>query len=109
MPGGVAPGDAAPPGLPRLLGGTLPAGCVVRIGYADRHGAVTSREVEPFGYVCVRDRWYLIAWCRLRESVRIFRSDRITSVTPTRETAPPRSLSEAGVQIPHRLRPLSLT
>ena len=102
-------GDATPSTLPRLAGGPLPVGCVLRIGYADRFGAVTMRDIEPLGYVGVGERWYLIAWCRLRASVRVFRSDRISSVTPTRETAPPRSLSEAGVDIPHRLRPLSLT
>jgi predicted DNA-binding transcriptional regulator YafY len=102
-------GDVPPAALPRLGGGALPLGCVLRIGYADRHGAETRREIEPLGYVGVRDRWYLIAWCRLRLSVRVFRPDRITSVTPTRETVRPRSLSEAGVDIPHRLRPLTLT
>lgn len=102
-------GDSAPPGLPRLLGGALPVGGVVRIGYADRHGAVTSREIEPFGYVSVRDRWYLIAWCRLRDSARIFRSDRITTMTATRETARPRTMAEVALDIPHRLRPLTLT
>ncbi|MFC4064050.1 helix-turn-helix transcriptional regulator [Actinoplanes subglobosus] len=102
-------GDTTPMTLPRLAGGPLPVGCVLRIGYADKAGAVTLRDIEPLGYVGVNERWYLIAWCRLRESVRVFRADRISSVTPTREPAPPRSLSEAGVRIPHRLRPLSLT
>lgn len=102
-------GDSVPAALPRLLGGALPVGCVVRIGYADRHGSVTAREVEPLGYVSVRDRWYLIAWCRLRDSVRIFRADRITTVTATRQTVRPRTLEEVELDIPHRLRPLTLT
>ncbi|MDI6098083.1 WYL domain-containing protein [Actinoplanes sp. NEAU-A12] len=101
-------GDPPPTALPRLAGGTLPVGCVLRIGYADRHGAVTARDIEPLGYVGVRDRWYLVAWCRLRQSVRVFRPDRITTVTPTRETVRPRALSETDLDIPHRLRPLSL-
>ena len=101
-------GDPPQAELPRLAGGALPLGCVLRVGYADRHGAVTTRDIEPLGWVGVRDRWYLIAWCRLRGSVRIFRPDRISTVTPTRETVVPRSLRDAGVDIPHRLRPLTL-
>ncbi|SDT65370.1 helix-turn-helix transcriptional regulator [Actinoplanes derwentensis] len=102
-------GDTVPAELPRLSGGALPVGCVLRIGYADRHGRVTSRDIEPLGYVGARGRWYLIAWCRLRESVRVFRPDRIASVIPTRETVRPRTLAEVDLDLPHRLRPLTLS
>ncbi|MEV0899320.1 WYL domain-containing protein [Actinoplanes sp. NPDC049802] len=101
-------GDVVPGALPRLGGAALPVGCVLRIGYADRHGAVTARDIEPLGYVGIHEKWYLIAWCRLRESVRIFRADRISTVTPTRETVRPRTLEEVRLDIPHRLRPLTL-
>lgn len=103
-------GDTPPATMPRLAAGTLPVGRVLRIGYADRYGVVTTREIEPLGYVGVRDQWYLIAWCRLRGSVRVFRPDRITAVTPTRESVPPRSLTEGDLDIPpDRLRRLSLS
>ena len=102
-------GDATPMTLPRLAGGPLPVGCVLRIGYADRFGAVTLRDIEPLGYVGVNERWYLIAWCRLRDSVRVFRADRIRTVTPTRETVRPRTFEEVRLDIPHRLRPLTLS
>ncbi|MBG0565779.1 helix-turn-helix transcriptional regulator [Actinoplanes aureus] len=102
-------GESPPASLPRLAAGTLPVGRVLRIGYADRHGAVSVRDVEPLGYVGIREQWYLIAWCRLRESVRVFRPDRITAVTPTRESVPPRSLTEGDLDIPpRRLRQLTL-
>ena len=103
-------GESPPAALPRLGTGALPVGRVLRIGYADRHGAVTVRDVEPLGYVGVREQWYLIAWCRMRESVRVFRPDRITSVVPTRESVQPRTIAEGDLDIPPRLlRQLTLT
>ncbi|WP_436522358.1 helix-turn-helix transcriptional regulator [Actinoplanes sp. HUAS TT8] len=93
-------GGAAPASMPRAAVGALPVGRVLRIGYADRAGAVTTRDIEPLGYVGIREQWYLIAWCRLRESVRIFRTDRITTITPTREVAPARVFPEGDLDIP---------
>ncbi|MCW2137075.1 putative DNA-binding transcriptional regulator YafY, contains an HTH and WYL domains [Actinoplanes cyaneus] len=95
---------AAPASMPRAAVGALPVGRVLRIGYADREGAVTTRDIEPLGYVGVRDQWYLIAWCRLRQAARIFRTDRITTVIPTREPAPPRRFPEDELDIPHAKR-----
>jgi predicted DNA-binding transcriptional regulator YafY len=93
-------GGSAPASMPRAAVGALPVGRVLRIGYADRAGAVTTRDIEPVGYVGIREQWYLIAWCRLRASVRIFRMDRITTVIPTRELAPPRTFPEDDLDIP---------
>ncbi|WP_203723567.1 helix-turn-helix transcriptional regulator [Actinoplanes teichomyceticus] len=92
-------GASAPATMPPVVG-ALPVGRVLRIGYADRSGATTTRDVEPLGYVGVREQWYLIAWCRLRASVRIFRIDRISTVVPTRQAAPPRTFPEAELDIP---------
>lgn len=38
---------------------------------------VTQRQVEPLGLVYYGDNWHLIAYCRLRQDVRDFRTDRI--------------------------------
>ncbi|MBO3738436.1 helix-turn-helix transcriptional regulator [Actinoplanes flavus] len=102
-------GDPPPTPVPRLAGRAVGVDRVLRIGYADRHGVVTEREVEPLGYAGIGDRWYLIAWCRLRDAVRVFRPDRITTATPTREAVRHRPLSETGLDIPHHLSPFSLT
>ncbi len=71
---------AGPPPVARTVERALARGRALRIGYADRTGAVTSRDVEPRillgGRGPVR---YLVAWCRLREDVRVFRLDRIAS------------------------------
>jgi predicted DNA-binding transcriptional regulator YafY len=41
---------------------------------------ITKRLVEPLGLVYYSDNWHLIAYCRLRQAVRDFRSDRICRI-----------------------------
>ena len=77
-------GDAGTtPPVPRMVADALSARRVLRIGYGDREGAATMREIEPLGYVGTATHWYLVAWCRLRDALRAFRTDRITSVSVT--------------------------
>ncbi|MCR6488822.1 YafY family transcriptional regulator [Amycolatopsis sp. OK19-0408] len=103
-------GEDAPPSMPRELADALVARRVLRIGYGDREGAVTQREIEPLGYVGKPEHWYLVAWCRLREEIRVFRTDRITSVSVTAEVPPPRSLRREDLDIPYGVvEQLSLT
>jgi predicted DNA-binding transcriptional regulator YafY len=40
----------------------------------------TMRKVEPIGIYNAFERWYLIAWCRLRKDYRTFRLDRISQI-----------------------------
>ncbi|MEV7043077.1 YafY family protein [Amycolatopsis sp. NPDC051061] len=94
-------GKSSPPPIPREVAHALAAGRVLRIGYGDRQGAVTRREVEPLGYVGKPTHWYLIAWCRLRGEIRAFRTDRITSVTVTAEVPPLRLLRREDLDIPY--------
>ena len=102
-------GDAEPPPVPAVITDALAARRVLRIGYADRHGLVTRRDVEPLGYVGAAGRWYLLAWCRLRDAVRAFRTDRITAVTVTAQVPAPRPLSSQDLDIPPgKLRRLAL-
>ncbi|WP_428982899.1 helix-turn-helix transcriptional regulator [Phytohabitans maris] len=77
------------PTVPRVVADALHERTVLRIEYADRHGTATTRCVEPLGYIADHDHWYLVAWCRLRDGVRAFRTDRIESLTATGEPAPP--------------------
>ncbi|WP_026969695.1 helix-turn-helix transcriptional regulator [Algoriphagus terrigena] len=49
---------------------------LVKIGYTNKEGITSDREIEPFAIVNA-DNWYLIAWCRLRREFRFFRPDRI--------------------------------
>ncbi len=89
----------SPPPMPRKIADALDAGRVLRIGYADREGAVTQREIEPLSYVGKPAHWYLVAWCRLRDQVRVFRTDRITSVTVTAEV--PKFRRRTDLDIPY--------
>jgi predicted DNA-binding transcriptional regulator YafY len=82
----------ATPSMPRVVADAVATRRVLRIGYGDREGVVTNREVEPLGYVGKESHWYLVAWCRLRDALRAFRTDRITSVSVTAEVPRPRSL-----------------
>ncbi|MCI3919372.1 YafY family transcriptional regulator [Paenibacillus sp. TRM 82003] len=40
-------------------------------------GMVQERTVEPYGLLHWKNRWYTVAYCRLREDIRSFRVDRI--------------------------------
>jgi len=88
------------PPVPALIADALSAGRVLRIGYRDRDGAVTSRDVEPLGYVGSATNWYLIGWCRLRHGVRVFRTDRFTSSVITAEVPAPRALRPEDLDVP---------
>ncbi|KAA9380851.1 WYL domain-containing protein [Microbispora cellulosiformans] len=62
---------------------------VLRLEYVGTKGVATVRDVEPS--VCIGGRgghWYLVAWCRLREDVRVFRLDRISWAEVTGERFP---------------------
>jgi predicted DNA-binding transcriptional regulator YafY len=93
-------GDAVTtPSVPRIVADALSTRRVLRIGYGDRAGATTLREIEPVGYVGTANHWYLVAWCRLRQALRVFRTDRIVTVTVTAEVPTPRSLRREDLDI----------
>lgn len=58
---------------------------VLRLDYADQSGATSTREVEPLCLAFWGGVWTLGAWCRLRQSFRNFRPDRIKAFAPTGE------------------------
>src|ERR1035441_2512499 len=70
-------GDAAPRRSGRgVVAAARDPRRVLRLGYANREGAITVREIEPLGYLGKAAHWYLVAWCRLRDALRLFRTDR---------------------------------
>ena len=100
MAGRVRLVGGGPPGeMPRLVADALSMRRVLRIRYADKTGAGTVREIEPLAFVGMPDRWFLVAWCRLRDELRVFRTDRIASVAVTAEVPPRREIT------PERLAP----
>ena len=57
---------------------------VLSINYFANHSQEnTSRNIEPIGIVYYGSSWHLIAFCRLRNDYRDFRTDRITQVVNT--------------------------
>lgn len=60
------------------------AGRAVRFAYQKRDGAAAEREVEPWGVVSWRGRWYLVGHDRDRDAARCFRLSRVSgAVRPT--------------------------
>lgn len=52
----------------------------IRIGYSARNRAATSRDIDPYGLVVIRGRWYLAAFDHVEQDLRTFRVDRITAI-----------------------------
>ncbi|MEH0986213.1 helix-turn-helix transcriptional regulator [Micromonospora sp. CPCC 205556] len=101
-------GDGPSTPVPAIVADAVSARRVLRIGYADRGGTDSVRDVEPLGYLGNRRHWYLLAWCRLRGEMRCFRTDRIRDVRALPELVA-RELRPEDLDIPHeRVRRLSL-
>ena len=94
-------GGPPPAAVPHVVADALSAGRVLRIAYRDRDGRSTTRDVEPLGYVGSAAGWFLVAWCRLRDGVRAFRTDRIVAVTPLAERPAPRDVRPEDLDIPY--------
>lgn len=59
---------------------------VAHIRYRAMHsGETTERDIEPLGIFYSHGSWYSIAFCRLRNDYRDFRTDRITDLTLTKQ------------------------
>jgi predicted DNA-binding transcriptional regulator YafY len=62
-------------------------GQTVRITYhKPKSGERTVREIDPYGLVHWRERWYCVAYCHLRQDIRKFRVDRIDEYSLTSST-----------------------
>lgn len=106
----LLPDDGSTPagGPPPVVVDALANSRTLEFDYADRAGAVTRRTVEPIGLLAFQRAWYLVAWCRLRDSRRVFRLDRVDAVTTGHEPAPPRDVTGWDVDVPAGLEPAAL-
>ncbi|MEU8182583.1 WYL domain-containing protein [Micromonospora sp. NPDC049047] len=101
-------GDGPTTPVPAVVADAVAARRALRIRYADRAGVDSVRDVEPLGYLGNTQHWYLLAWCRLRDELRCFRTDRIRSVRALPDVVS-RELRRDDLDIPRgRARPLSL-
>jgi len=71
---------------------------LLRISYrASGRADPVRRDIEPLGLTYYAERWHLIAWCRLRQDYRDFRTDRVEAIIPSSvqfESHPGFSLAE---------------
>ena len=57
---------------------------ILDIGYFANHTQqYSNREIEPVGIFYLGSYWYMIAYCRLRNDYRNFRTDRISYINAT--------------------------
>ncbi|MEJ7644507.1 MAG: YafY family protein [Chryseolinea sp.] len=65
---------------------------VVKLDYFSNRDELSNREAEPIGLFFYGGAWHLIAWCRLRNGYRDFRTDRIRSLSSTGQKFDSRNL-----------------
>lgn len=63
----------------------------IRYAAAWRDGAISERTVDPYAIVPYLRSWHLVGYCHLRESMRVFKLDRILEVEQLRTTFEPDS------------------
>jgi predicted DNA-binding transcriptional regulator YafY len=73
--------DAVSPTHLAAVRDALARGCKAFIRYnaADSEGT-TERTVRPYGLIFTRGHWFLVAFCQMREDIRVFRVDRISDL-----------------------------
>lgn len=58
----------------------------LKIHYRSARAAESERALEPLRLVSYQGRWYLLAFCRLRQGMRLFHIARILEALPGKET-----------------------
>ncbi len=56
--------------------------------YTDSQGNLTKRKAEPYSLILKAQKWYLFAWCGLRESFRYFKVSRVKNLKTGAAFAP---------------------
>lgn len=68
--------------------------CAVRLSYGTDKARQTERKFDPYGVVYYNARWYTVGYCHLRESLRVFRLDRIQyAELTTQKFVPPENFN----------------
>ncbi len=52
----------------------------LRVNYRKYKGEISERVLRPYGVVVKNSDWYLIAFCELKKSIRVFMCNRIQSI-----------------------------
>lgn len=96
------------PAVARVIDEAVRRQQVLVIGYRDRSGERTERAVEPVALAATHGHWNLLAWCRLREGPRWFRTDRIDAAHLTSAPAPRHDPATMFGTPPPDARPVTL-
>lgn len=99
-PSHVAVAPAATDSTLASIREAVDAGKRIDISYVNSQGLSENRTVDPLRVESVDADWYLRGWCHLREAVRTFRLDRITSIVVTDE---PMTTAVEDVVLPETL------
>ena len=68
----------------QIILGSINDKLIVEIDYTNADNSKSKRALEAVGISYSHPRWYLSAWCHLREEYRMFRLDRISNIKTTR-------------------------
>ena len=60
--------------------------------YTDSQGKKTQRRVEPYSLILKAQKWYLYAWCSLRNSFRLFKVSRMQELSKSGVSFSPREI-----------------
>ena len=96
------------PAVARVLDEAVRRQRVVVLHYTRRRQRRTERAVEPVALAATGGHWHLLAWCRLRQGPRWFRTDRITAAHLTTEPAPEHDAATLFGTPPADARPVTL-
>jgi predicted DNA-binding transcriptional regulator YafY len=72
--------------------GAIEASKQLEFTYTDSQGSQTKRDVEPYSLILKAQKWYLYAWCCLRESFRYFKVSRIKALKESGSEFTPREV-----------------
>ena len=81
---------------------------VVVLRYTDRTGCRPNGPWSRWRSAATGGYWHLLAWCRLRQGPRWFRTDRITAAHLTAEPAPEHDAATLFGTPPADARPVRL-
>ncbi|HQL35610.1 MAG TPA: YafY family protein [Bacillota bacterium] len=65
----------------------------IEFTYIDSSGKRTNRRVEPYSLVLKGQKWYLYAWCHIRQDFRLFKLSRMSELEVTTAVYQPRKVS----------------
>lgn len=96
----ILPLDRTGPVVEASVLATLAGACRDQLrtefSYEDAQGRSAQRSVEPQGVVHTGERWYLVAWDRVRSDWRTFRIDRIVGDPQVGAHFAPRASPDGG-------------